>query len=148
MANAQLRSAKGARFIPVLAAIICNEKGEVLIARRRTELRNGDLWEFPGGKLQPGETPEQGLRREIREEMGINIDVEAPFHIVAQSAAEYDILLIAYWCRHRSGAIQLSDHSRVLWVPPAELPRFSMTPADVGVVQKLLQSSRQRPSCD
>lgn len=128
------------RFVPVLAAIIQNEKGEVLIARRRQELQNGNKWEFPGGKLQTGETPEQGLRREIKEELGIDIDVMQPYHIVVQSGTDFSILLVSYLCRHHSERFRLCAHSRVLWVSPAELLRFPMTDADVRIVQKLCEN--------
>ncbi len=133
------------RFVPVLAAILQNKKGEVLIARRRPELQNGDKWEFPGGKLQIGETPEQGLRREIKEELGIDIDVMQPYHIAVQPGTDCSILLVSYLCRPHSGSFRLCDHSRVLWVSPAELPRFPMTAADAGIVEKLCRSASASP---
>ena len=88
-------------FIPVLAALIENPKGEFLIARRRSDLSDGGKWEFPGGKLRYSETPEECLRREIKEELGLDIIVRNPFQIINQSYPEKSILLIGYLCNHK-----------------------------------------------
>lgn len=124
-------------FIPVLAALIKNEKGEFLIAQRKPMLNNGGKWEFPGGKLQLGEVPEDCLTREIKEELGIEIIVEDPFQIVNQPYSERSILLISYFCEYVSGDINLKDHDQVEWVKPDLLIQYDLSEPDKTIAAKL-----------
>ncbi len=98
-------------MIEVTAAILAHA-GRVLIARRRAGARRGGLWEFPGGKIQVGETPEQCLQREIQEELGVDIAVGEFFG-------------------------ELNDHAEVAWVDTGELDRFDFCPADIALVEML-----------
>lgn len=127
-------------IIPVLAALIKNKQGEFLIARRKTALSNGGKWEFPGGKLLAGETPEECLAREIKEEMGIDIDVLNPFHIVNHSSQTKSILLIAYTCNYNGGKIALRDHDQIAWVEPAQAIKYHLSEADKPIAEKLGQA--------
>lgn len=124
-------------IIPVLAAIIRDERGQVLIARRKSHLSNGGKWEFPGGKLFPGESPEQCLQREIREEMGIEIEVLGPFQLVNFSYPEKSILLIGYNCRFAGGDWHLTDHDQIRWVEKPRLGEYNFSAADLPIVEKL-----------
>ncbi len=127
--------------LPVLAGLIFNAQGEVLLARRRPELSNGGKWEFPGGKLQGNESPEACLIREIREELGLAIDVLRPFVVVNHPLEEGNLLLLAYLCRHCGGRLKLTDHDRVLWVKPEQVSRYPLSEADVPVAEKLAGES-------
>lgn len=130
----------GTPIIPVLAAIIRDEAGRVLAARRKPHLSNGGKWEFPGGKLFSGESPEQCLAREIREEMGIEIEVLEPFHLVNFSYPEKSILLIGYVCRFAGGNWHLTDHDQIRWVEKNSLGEYDFSAADLPIVEKLQNS--------
>lgn len=130
----------GGTVIDVTAAIWI-ENGRVLIARRRPGVSQAGLWEFPGGKVRPGETPEQCLQREIQEELGVHIAVERFF---GESVYAYEtkiIRLLAYRVSVKSGEVSLNDHAELAWVAVEDLGGYRFCPADVPLVQKL-----QRPS--
>ena len=124
-------------IVPVVAAIILNQQGQVLIARRKRHLGNGGKWEFPGGKLGAGEPPEICIQREIREEMGIAISVEKIFHAVNVKYPDFNILLLAYFCTIRGGEWDLQDHDEIRWVSVTELSSFDLSGADVELAKVL-----------
>ena len=124
-------------IIPVLAAIIQNEQNRVLIARRKPGLSNGRKWEFPGGKLLVNESPEECLKREIREEMGVNVKVTKPFHLVNFREGQRSILLIGYLCEFLGGDWALADHDQILWVEKERLCDYEFSAADIPIVNKL-----------
>ena len=109
------------RRITVTAAVL-EKDGRILIARRKHGDRLADKWEFPGGKLEEGETPEACLRRELQEELGIDVVVGG---FVGRSLHAYphvEIDLLAYRATHVSGDFELYDHEEIRWVHPADLP--------------------------
>ncbi len=115
----------------VVAAVI-ERDGRILVAQRHSGLHAGK-WEFPGGKVEPGESPEAALRREIDEEFGVEISVgdrlvEVPFSVAGSS-----YLLVAYAARHRSGEYRPVDHHRIDWLAPDRLADLDLAPADVPV---------------
>lgn len=124
-------------MIEVAAAIIENDAGRILIARRRAGKSQAGLWEFPGGKLEPGETPEACLIRELREEMGIAIAPYARFGVNEHDYGAYFIRLIAYRAKYISGEIRLSDHDAYRWTAADELPGYEWAPADVPLANRL-----------
>jgi 8-oxo-dGTP diphosphatase len=124
-------------FIPVLAALIKNDRGEFLIAKRKPMLSNGGKWEFPGGKLLTGEIPEECLKREIKEELGIEITVKDPFQIVNQHLSERSILLISYLCEYVGGQIVLKDHDRIEWIKPDLIINYDLSEPDKPIASKL-----------
>lgn len=120
----------------VTAAVIVKD-GKILIAQRREGSALAGKWEFPGGKLEPGETPEQCLARELREELGIEARIGA---FICASCFEYKhmpIELLAYRAEHVSGEFKLNDHARIEWVRPAELADYDFSSADIPVVRLL-----------
>lgn len=125
-------------MIPVAAAIIYNSEGKVLIARRREGKSQAGLWEFPGGKIEEGEDACACLRRELREEMGIDI---MPYAYFGDNEHRYGksliIRLIAWKAEYRGGEIVLTDHDDCRWEHPGELDRFLFAPADLPFVRKL-----------
>ncbi len=128
----------GYKRITVTAAIIERE-GTILIARRRRGDRQAGKWEFPGGKIEEGETPEVCLRRELQEEFGIDVVVGG---FVGRSSHRYphgEVDLLAYRVTHLSGDFQLHDHEEIRWVEPADLPSHDFSAADIPIVKLLLE---------
>ncbi len=124
--------------IQVTAGIIRNEVGNVLITQRREGDRLAKKWEFPGGKIREGESPEGCLVREIREELDIEIEVEGFFHAVRHHYPDEDILLLTYLCRFVNGNIKLNTHRAYRWVEPKCLKRMNFADADMPIVQQLI----------
>jgi (d)CTP diphosphatase len=122
--------------IAVVAAII-EWAGTVLLARRSRERDHAGLWEFPGGKVEPGETDAQALIRELREEFGVEIAVGEFVAVGVHDNGTRVIELRAYWARHLSGAFALTDHDALVWAPIAELGQYAVPPADAPIVQAL-----------
>jgi 8-oxo-dGTP diphosphatase len=127
-------------FVPVLAALIKNENDEFLIAKRKSALSNGGKWEFPGGKLRFSEAPEECLRREINEELGIDIIVRIPFQIVNQSYPDKSILLIAYLCSYEGGELKLKDHDQAKWIRPSFLMDHELSEPDKPIALQLAEN--------
>jgi 8-oxo-dGTP diphosphatase len=123
-------------MIDVTAAIWI-ENGRVLIARRRRGASQAGLWEFPGGKLRPGETPEQCLAREIEEELGVRVEVEGFFGESVHAYAHDTIRLLAYRVRATGGTPVANDHAELQWANPRDLERFPFCPADLPFVRRL-----------
>ena len=120
----------------VAAAIIIKD-GKILIAQRDEKQNQAGKWEFPGGKVESGETIKECLIREIKEELGINIEVGNFF---GESMYEYDtgtIKLISHKARWIDGDFKLSVHSQIKWVKPNELENYCFAPADISFVKKL-----------
>lgn len=139
------RPPERARRLRVLAAVI-RKRGRVLIARRKGDDRFGGRWEFPGGKLEPGETPEQGLARELREEFGIEAAVGRFLGMVRSESPGFAIALEARETSHRSGEFELRDHDEIRWVKPSELAQFDLTEPDrrlLGRILKRLEEARR-----
>jgi 8-oxo-dGTP diphosphatase len=113
----------------VVCAIMVKE-GRVLIARRGDHIRNPWKWEFPGGKVHPGEALSEALKREIREELNLEIEVDTPLRPVEYQEATRTIRLIPFLCRAGNGIARLSEHTGLEWVPPNLLNTFDILPAD------------------
>ncbi len=125
-------------MIDVAAAVLI-ENGRVLIARRRPGASQAGLWEFPGGKLRPGESPAQCLKREIREELGIRIVVGEFFGESIYAYEDKTVRLMAYRVRAAGGELSANDHAELAWVAMADLGRYRFCPADVPFTEKLLK---------
>lgn len=124
-------------MINVVAAIIKNGEGEILITQRNLKKSQGGLWEFPGGKIEKGETREEAIIREIKEELTIEINVESYLGEKVFEYPEKSINLIALNCRVKSGNIYLTEHEEARWVEKEELNSFEFAPADIFIVKKL-----------
>jgi len=121
----------------VVAAAVVIRKGRVLLTRRAEGQHLAGMWEFPGGKLEDGESPEEALVRECREECGIDVEVDDILDVAHHRFPEKDVLLLFYRCRLRAGDVrhlQVADHA---WVPPMELGRYPLPPADDRVVARI-----------
>jgi len=123
--------------IDVVGAVIENESGEVLCARRAPGSARGGLWEFPGGKIEPGERPEEALRREIREELGCDIVVGEPVAEATHRYPEVVVRLLTFRARLVRGRPVSREHAELRWVPVAALGRLDWAPADLPTVARL-----------
>ena len=121
-------------LIEVVAAVIVHE-GRVLACRRAQGKGAAGLWEFPGGKVEPGESAEQALIREIREELGVGIHLDHELN----TAEHGGIRLTCWFARLGGGDIptQSTDHDELRWMLPSHLPTLTWAPADLPAVQKL-----------
>ncbi len=127
------------RVVDVVAGVIRDARGRVLLARRTEGRDLAGLWEFPGGKHEPGESAEAALARELHEELGIEVEVGAPLINVPQAYPDkrlrLDVRSISRWRGHARGL----EGQALVWVPPQKLASYSMPPADRPVVAALLQ---------
>jgi A/G-specific adenine glycosylase len=121
-------------------AVIWNDQGQILIDRRRQEGLLGGLWEFPGGKLEPGETVESCIRREIQEELGIEIEVGDRLITVDHAYSHFRVTLNVHHCRHLSGEPQPLECDEVRWVMPADLDQYPFPKANVQIIEALPQA--------
>jgi mutator protein MutT len=122
--------------IEVSAALIFRD-GKLLIAQRHAKSHLGGLWEFPGGKREPGETFEQCLVREIREELGVEITVGALFEEIRHDYPEKSVHLKFYICQLLSGEPQPLDCAAVKWIEKSELAKHDFPAADALLIEKL-----------
>ena len=123
-------------MIEVAAAMIRAE-GKVLVCRRPLGKAQGGKWEFPGGKIEPGETGEAALRRECREELGVALEVGAALADVTQEYPEKSIHLTLYEAWIAEGEPQKLEHSEMRWVQPEQFGEFDWCPADARLIRQL-----------
>lgn len=122
----------------IVTAAIIRHNGQVLIAQRKQGAHEGLLWEFPGGKLESGESPEEGLIREIKEELDIDISVDDIFKVVSHCYdKERHVMLLVYLCQYLSGKPKTKDCQDFRWVTPDEMNHYTFAPADIPAVEKL-----------
>ena len=126
--------------IEVVAAIIC--KGEYIFATQRGYGDFKDGWEFPGGKMEPGESPEEALVREIQEELSTTISVDKFLCTVEYDYAAFHLTMHCFLCHIESGSLILKEHEAARWLTKNELDSVDWLPADREVVEKLISSSR------
>ena len=103
-------------------------------------------WEFPGGKMEAGENPKTTLQRELREELGIEIEVGNIYEVLAHAYLEFDLLMLVYPCRMTSkGEPQRRDVADLAWVKPLEMRRFDILEADAPLVERLIEEGVKTP---
>ncbi|KUO75004.1 MAG: NUDIX hydrolase [Desulfosporosinus sp. BRH_c37] len=120
----------------VTAAIILKDN-KILIAQRAPDDKLAGKWEFPGGKIEPSETPQECLKREIREELDVEIEVLDFFGESIYTYHSGTIQLMAFWCKLISGDLKLKVHNEIAWVNHNELDLYDFAPADIPLVEKL-----------
>ena len=124
------------RQIEVVAAIIRDAEGRIFATQRGYgDMKDG--WEFPGGKMEAGETPEQALRREIKEELDTLIVVENLLTTVEWDYPDFHLTMHCYWCHVESGELTLKEHEAARWLTLDQLDTVDWLPADREVVAKL-----------
>jgi len=129
----------GLPIVLVSAVALVDVDGRVLLAQPPAGKPMAGLWEFPGGKVDPGETPETALIRELAEELGIDVAASclAPFTFASHSYPDFHLLMPLYICRKWSGIPAAREGQRFAWVRPARLGDYPMPPADTPLVAML-----------
>jgi 8-oxo-dGTP diphosphatase len=128
-------------LVLVAACALVDPDGRVLIAQRPQGKPMAGLWEFPGGKLETGERPEQSLIRELKEELGIAVkaDCLAPLSFASHAYPDFHLLMPLYVCRRWEGTVRPLEAQNIAWVRPNRLRDYPMPPADAPLVSHLMQ---------
>ena len=122
------------RHIEVVAAIIHDEEGRIFATQRGSGDWK-DWWEFPGGKIEPGETREEALKREIWEELETRIVIEHFVQTVEWDYPKFHLTMHCYWCYVESGNLTLKEHEAARWLAKDELESVKWLPADISVLE-------------
>ncbi|WP_186672824.1 (deoxy)nucleoside triphosphate pyrophosphohydrolase [Sporosarcina sp. BP05] len=128
------------KTVHVVGAIIENEAGKILCALRGPEMTLPNYWEFPGGKIEEGETKEEALKREIQEELGCTIEV---FAQVEDAIYEYEKVIVrleTFMAKVISGTPEATEHAELKWVSRKKLKGLEWAPADISAIEKLLST--------
>ncbi|MEM8813822.1 MAG: (deoxy)nucleoside triphosphate pyrophosphohydrolase [Pseudomonadota bacterium] len=128
------------RLVLVAACALVDPDGRVLIAQRPPGKSMAGLWEFPGGKVEPGEVPEATLIRELDEELGINTNADclAPLTFASHAYEDFHLLMPLYVCRRWHGVAQAREGQALKWVRPRALRDYPLPPADEPLVSHLI----------
>ena len=123
----------------VSAALLIDEKGRILLAQRPEGKSLAGMWEFPGGKVEPDESPELALIRELKEELAIEVDAVdiKPLTFVVHPYNHFRLLMLLYHCRHWQGAPQGLEGQALRWISLAEIDALPLPPADKPLVEYL-----------
>jgi len=128
-----------ANIVLVAACALVDADNRVLLAQRPEGKSMAGLWEFPGGKIEAGERPEQSLIRELKEELGITVNEAclAPLTFASHAYADFHLLMALYICRKWEGRVTATEGQRLAWVRPNKLRDYDMPPADVPLIPHL-----------
>ena len=125
-------------MVKVSCALILNHEGNILVAQRSANMSMPLKWEFPGGKLEPNETAEESLLRELMEELNIEVHVIEQLPVNFHSYPNFDIELIPFLCKYVKGTMLLEEHAQIKWVHSTELLALDWADADVPIVKNYL----------
>ncbi|MES2985413.1 MAG: (deoxy)nucleoside triphosphate pyrophosphohydrolase [Pseudomonadota bacterium] len=131
------------KTVLVSAVALVDADGRVLLTQRPAGKSFAGMWEFPGGKIEPGELPEAALRREMQEELGVDIceRCAAPLTFVSHSYDDFHLLMLLYVCRKWEGIPQPLEGQQLAWKYPHEMPALPMPPADLPLVAALIDNA-------
>jgi 8-oxo-dGTP diphosphatase len=132
----------GETIVLVVACALIDKDGRVLISQRPEGKAMAGMWEFPGGKVEPGERPEQALIRELKEELGIDVTTAclAPLTFASHGYPSFHLLMPLYVCRRWKGEIRPGEGQRIAWVRPKGLRADPLPPADIPLVAHLIDA--------
>ncbi len=127
------------KILLVAACALIDADGRVLLAQRPEGKSMAGLWEFPGGKVEPGELPEQTVLRELREELSIETDLAclAPFVFASHSYDDFHLLMPLFLCRKWRGQVRPAERQAIVWVRPKDMKNYDMPAADIPLVAHL-----------
>ena len=123
--------------------IIRNNRGQILIDRRRSTGEMGGLWEFPGGKIEPGETIQDCIKREIKEEIGIEVLVKNCLTVIEHQYSQFQVTLFVHDCQYIKGTPQTIECDEIRWVNLSELDRYTFPEANYEIIN-LLKSAAEK----
>ena len=123
--------------IKVVCGLIYNS-GKVFICRRKAEKSLGGYWEFPGGKVEPNETYQDCLKRELQEELEMTVDVRRHFLTVCHDYDKFKIELISFLCDYKSAEFMMTDHDLFEWVTSKDLLNWNLAPADIPIAEAII----------
>lgn len=126
----------------LVSAAIIIEEGRVLLTRRPAHKPMGGFWEFPGGKLNPGESPAAALKRELEEELAARVQVNEIFEVLFHPYSWGDVLIMTYTCTRLNRQLENLDVAEHCWVPLPQLHQYQLLPADIPLVAKLQNGPR------
>jgi 8-oxo-dGTP diphosphatase len=128
------------KLVLVAACALIDSDGRVLLTRRPPGKPMEGLWEFPGGKMESGERPEDTLIRELREELGIAVkeDCLAPLTFASHAYEEFHLLMPLYVCRRWEGSVEAREAQEIAWVLPSRLKDYPMPPADKPLIPHIV----------
>ena len=129
----------GTKLVLVAACALIDPDGRVLIAERPPGKSMAGLWEFPGGKIEAGERPEETVIRELKEELGIDVKEPclAPFTFASHAYPDFQLLMQLYVCRRWEGIVSPREGQAIKWVRPLDLNSYPMPPADLPLIPML-----------
>ncbi|SIN78463.1 (deoxy)nucleoside triphosphate pyrophosphohydrolase [Algoriphagus halophilus] len=131
------------KTIKVVCGIIFNDD-KVFICRRKPEKSLGGYWEFPGGKIEEGESNEASLSRELMEEIGMKVEVKDYFKTNFHNYGKFKIELIAYKCNFLDAIFELTDHDSFEWVSVEDLNNWNLAPADIPIALELISDVKNK----
>ena len=129
------------KLVLVAAVALIDADGRVLLAKRPEGKSLAGLWEFPGGKVEPSERPEQALIRELKEELGIDVEASclAPLTFASHAYEDFHLLMPLYVCRRWKGLVQAMERQELKWVFAKDLKNYPMPPADLPLIPHLME---------
>lgn len=136
------------KTINVVAAVICDDftKPTRVFSTQRGYGEYKDGWEFPGGKVESGETPEQALEREIREELDTELEVGEYIDTIEYDYPAFHLSMRCYWCRVKAGELVLKEHEAARWLTKDQLCSVDWLPADVTLIEKIAEKMNNSPA--
>jgi len=134
MQQEQRKPAVTRRLVDVAIALVFDGRGQLLICKRKPEAVLGGLWEFPGGKCDRGEMPEQCALREVREEVGMEVEIMRPLALIEHEYEHAHVRLHPFVCRHVKGELQLLAVAEGKWIPPEMLGYYQFPAANERLI--------------
>ncbi len=135
------------RVVLVAACALIDADGRVLLAQRPEGKQMAGLWEFPGGKVEAGERPEDTVIREMKEELGVTIKEAclAPFVFASHTYPDFHLLMPLFLCRRWEGTVTAHEHAKLAWVRPLDMGKYEMPPADAPLIPLLRDAIKSVP---